>query len=306
MPGILALLPWPDPDHLPGGLPPAVQTHFFDGTGEPGPDVLDAVDFYVLPYSFEARHIELASRMPRLRVVQTLTAGYEHLSGKVPAGVMLCNAAGVHDAATSELAVGLILARLRGIDDAARDVTAALWNHRTYRGLADARVLILGFGGVGQAVARRLAGFEVEVVPVAHSARTGVHGVTELPDLLPDADVVVIAVPLTEDTVRLVDAAFLARMRPGALLVNVARGRVVDTDALLAALNSGHVQAALDVTDPEPLPADHRLWSAPNLLITPHVGGNTAAFPPRGRALAAAQLRRYAAREPLANVIIDA
>lgn len=303
--GVVALLPWPDPAELPGGLPAEVEPHYFYGDVDPAPEVLADVEFYVLPYSFDPRHIELASRMPRLRVVQTLTAGFEHLVGKVPPGVTLCNAAGVHDAATSELAVGLMLARLRGIDAAARDLVSGTWNHEWQPGLADARVLVVGFGGVGQAVARRLQGFEVEVTAVARTARAGVHGTAELPDLLPGADVVVVTVPLNDETTGMVDAGFLASMRPGALLVNVARGRVVDTDALVDALHSGRVQAALDVTDPEPLPPDHPLWSAPGVLITPHVGGNTGAFPPRGRALAAAQLRRFAAGEPLANVIIQ-
>jgi phosphoglycerate dehydrogenase-like enzyme len=152
-------------------------------------------------------------------------------------------------------------------------------------------------------VEHRLAGFEVTLLRVARSSRDGVAGLDELPDLLPQADVVVLTVPLSTQTRGMVDAAFLARMRDGALLVNVARGAVVDTDALLDELSTGRLQAALDVTDPEPLPADHPLWRAPGLLLTPHVGGNTSAFLPRALRLVREQLRRHVAGEPLANIV---
>jgi phosphoglycerate dehydrogenase-like enzyme len=225
----------------------------------------------------------------------------------LPPGVTLCNAGGVHDASTAELAVGLILARLRRLDDAARAQAEARWTHGRYDALADRTVLVVGYGGVGTAIAARLDPFEVETIRVARRARPGadpaVHGMAELDALLPRADVVVLACPLTPETRGLVDAPFLARMRDGALLVNVARGPVVDTDALLAELVSGRLRAALDVTDPEPLPPDHPLWRAPGVLISPHVGGNTSAFLPRARRLVGAQVRRWAAGEPLRHVV---
>jgi phosphoglycerate dehydrogenase-like enzyme len=164
-------------------------------------------------------------------------------------------------------------------------------------------VLLVGYGAIGEAIEARLRPFEVEVVRVARRGRDGVHPIAELPRLLPDADVVILIVPLTAETRGLVDADFLARMKDGALLVNVARGPVVDTDALLAELTSGRLSAAVDVTDPEPLPADHPLWDAPNLLVSPHVGGASSAMWPRAHRLVRDQLHRFADGEPLANVM---
>jgi phosphoglycerate dehydrogenase-like enzyme len=226
----------------------------------------------------------------------------------LPDGVALHNAAGVHDASTAELAVGLAIARLRGLDEFARNQGTGSWLPQRNDSLADKRVLILGYGRIGQAIEARLAPFECEVVRVARSARTlddgrRVHAMAELADLLPRVDVVILIVPASPETIGLVDAAFLERMRRGALLVNVARGPVVVTDDLVAALHAGQVRAALDVTDPEPLPQDHPLWSAPGVLISPHVGGNSSAFEPRARRLVAAQLRRLRAGEPLDNLV---
>jgi phosphoglycerate dehydrogenase-like enzyme len=161
----------------------------------------------------------------------------------------------------------------------------------------------VGHGAVGSAIEARLRAFECEVVPVARRARDGVHAIEELPDLLGEADVVILIVPLTDQTRGLVDAAFLGRMRDGALLVNVARGQVVVTDDLVAAVQAGRVRAALDVTDPEPLPAEHPLWTSPNVLISPHVGGASSAMWPRAHRLVRQQLERFAAGEPLANVM---
>jgi phosphoglycerate dehydrogenase-like enzyme len=169
--------------------------------------------------------------------------------------------------------------------------------------LADRTVLILGYGSIGEALERRLNVFECDVIRVARRARAGVHPISELPELLPRADVVVLLTPATEETRGMVDAKFLARLKDGALLVNVARGVVVDTDALLAELSTGRIRAALDVTDPEPLPAGHPLWTAPNVLINPHRGGASTAFAPRVARLVRAQLERYVRGEPLINVV---
>jgi phosphoglycerate dehydrogenase-like enzyme len=228
------------------------------------------------------------------------------LVGRIPDRVVLCNARGVHDAATAELAVGLAIAALRGIPEFVRAKDQGQWRHERRRSLADCRVMILGLGSVGRAVHERLLGFEVEICAVARSARTdpdgtSVHSVDELPMLLPTVDVVIVTLPLDRTTAGLVDATFLASMRDGALLVNVARGAVVDTDALLAELASGRLAAAVDVTEPEPLPPGHALWRAPNLLITPHVGGDSSAYLPRAARLICEQLTRYAAGEPLVN-----
>jgi phosphoglycerate dehydrogenase-like enzyme len=285
-------------------LGPDVEVDVFTGQAGP-PDTVADVEFYVAPYSNGSTGLELAARMPSLRVLQTLTAGFEHALPFLPEGVTLCNARGVHDASTAELAVTLILSSLRGIPDFVRGQQQGLWVHADYPALADKTVLILGYGSIGGAIERRLLPFETHIVRVASRARLAenVHGVDELPSLLPDVDVVVVIAPLTLATKGLVDTAFLAAMRDEALLVNVARGAVVDTAALLAELQSGRLRAALDVTDPEPLPPDHPLWTAPGVLISPHVGGNTSAFLPRAQRLVRAQVARYVAGEPVDNVM---
>jgi phosphoglycerate dehydrogenase-like enzyme len=284
-------------------LPQRLAVDVYDGNG-PVPDSLDQVELYVTPYDFAVGPLELMGRMPALKVVQTLTAGYEHVLPYLPPGVTLCNAGRLHDASTAELAVTLMLASRRGIPDFVRGQDAGQWRHRRWESVADSTVLIVGYGGIGAAVERRLAGFEVaEVLRVASRARDGVAELSALPELLPSADIVVLCVPLTEDTRKMVDATFLGRMRDGALLVNVARGGIVDTGALVAELASGRLRAALDVTDPEPPPPGHPLWSAPGLLLSPHVGGNSAAFLPRAHRLIVEQLRRYADGEPLHHVV---
>jgi len=296
-------LPYDDAAQQMGGVPDGVEVDVYDGSGDPPPDIGE-VEFYVLPYmASTSRPLEVMREMSSLKVAQTLTAGVDNFLPFVPDGVTLCNARGVHDASTAELAVALTLAALRGIPEFVRAQERESWEPERRTSLADRTVLIVGYGSVGAAIERRLAGFECEVLRVARSARDGVSAMTDLPQLLPRADVVVLVVPMTDQTRGLVDAAFLAAMPENALLVNVSRGPVVDTDALVAELASGRLQAALDVTDPEPLPAGHPLWSSSGLLLSPHVGGNSTAFLPRAYALVADQLRRYCAGEPLANVI---
>ncbi|HLN78961.1 MAG TPA: 2-hydroxyacid dehydrogenase [Nocardioidaceae bacterium] len=261
------------------------------------------VEFYVPPYRFSVADSEVIRQMPRLKVVQTMTAGVEHIRPYVPEGVQLCNGRGIHNASTAELAVGLVIASLRGIPDFVRAQDRGEWRPIRARSLADRTVLIVGYGDIGAAIEERLTGFEVDVVRVARRAREGVHGYDELAGLLPHADVVILIVPMTDETRGLVDRDFLSRMKDDALLVNVARGPVVDTDALVEALNTGRIHAALDVTDPEPLPEGHPLWSAPNLLISPHVGGASSAMKPRAYRLVRQQLERFAAGEPMTNVM---
>lgn len=284
-------------------VPDELDLQYWDGGESPPDDVLERVELYVMPYTFAPRTGEIIASMPRLRVIQTLTAGYEHALPYVPDGVTLCNARGVHDASTAELAVALTLASLRRIPEFVRAQQREEWAFGMYDALADKTVLLVGYGAVGKAVERRLEPFECDVLRVARTARDGVASYTSLPSLLGRADVVILTVPLTDETRRMVDAEFLATMRDGTLLVNVARGGVVHTDALLAELGSGRLRAAVDVTDPEPPPPGHPLWSAPGLLISPHVGGSTTAFEPRARRLVLSQLERFAAGEPLANVV---
>lgn len=259
--------------------------------------------FYVPSYMAGEWAFDCMARMPRLEVCQLPTAGFEHALAHLPAGVTLCNAAGVHDASTAELAVGLILARLRRLDDMARAMPEGRFLHDRFDALADKRVVIIGAGGIGQALARRLEGFECDVVLVGRSERAGVRSIADLDGILPSADVVVLAVPLDESTRRLVGAEFLARLRDGALVVNVARGGIVDTDAVLREI--GRLSFAFDVTDPEPLPPEHPLWRAPGVLISPHVGGNTTAFLPRIGRLVAEQVSRWESGEPLRNIVVS-
>lgn len=281
-----------------------VRADLYSGDGVVPPSIAE-VEFFVAPYAVTPEALDVTAEMPRLKVLQTLTAGYEHALPYLPDGVVLCNARGLHDASTAELALALMLASLRGIPEFVRAHDRHEWASANYPALADRHVLIVGYGSIGAAIEKRLLPFETVVSRVARSARPAedVRAVAELPSLLPHADVVVVVTPLTAQTHHLVDADFLGRMKSGALLVNVARGAVVDTDALVAALATGRIRAALDVTDPEPLPADHPLWRAPNLLVSPHVGGNSSAFYPRARKLVSDQVGRFLAGQPLANVV---
>ncbi|MEU0739391.1 2-hydroxyacid dehydrogenase [Streptomyces sp. NPDC006134] len=303
-------LPIP-PDEI-EGLPEGPAYRFWDGAEDFPADPADCA-FYVVPYMKPSPLcVRPLPRMNSVRVVQTLSAGIDHVEPglkDLPDGVRLCNARGVHEASTAELALALILASLRGIPDFVRAQGRGEWLGGFRPALADRTVLIVGYGSIGAAIEDRLAPFEVaRVARVARSARTTergpVHPLTDLPALLPEADVVVLSTPLTETTRGLADADFLARMKDGALLVNVARGPVVDTKALLTELESRRITAALDVTDPEPLPPGHPLWQAPGVLISPHVGGPTTAFLPRAKRLLTDQLRRFVNREPLRNVIL--
>ena len=269
----------------------------------PAPADLLRAGFFVPEYMGSVSTVEVLAAMPALEVVQLLTAGFEYVLPYLPVGTQLCNAAGVHDASTAELAVGLILASLRGLDVAARNMESGNWQHDTRPSLADRQVVVLGAGGVGQAIRRRLEPFEVTVTMIGRTARPGVTTVTDLELILPTADVVVLAVPLDATTRGLVDAKFLKLMKTDALLVNVSRGPVVETEALIEALQSGRISAALDVTDPEPLPPEHRLWACPNLLISAHVGGDTSAFVPRARALVSDQLTSWSTGRQLRNII---
>lgn len=276
---------------------------WFEDDEDPSPALCSEVGFFVPRYLGTRGNAGLTALMPRLQVLQLLTVGYDYARGHVPAGVTLCNAQGVHEGSTAELALGLAIASMRRIDRAARDMAGQHWDHQRGASLQGARVLVIGAGPVGTLVAERFRPLCGAVTVVARTPRAGVVGVDDLPGLLSRADVVVLAVPLTDATTRMVDAAFLATMRDGALLVNIARGPVVDTEALVAELARGRISAALDVTDPEPLPPGHPLWTAPNCLVTPHIGGDTDAFPVLARALIARQVQAWRAGESLVNVI---
>ncbi|HWC26255.1 MAG TPA: 2-hydroxyacid dehydrogenase [Solirubrobacteraceae bacterium] len=284
-----------------GRLPSAIELAVFPDDPLSAPD-LGEVEFLVPPHRPREVVAALAG-MRRLRVVQTDSAGVEWLVDHLPRGATLCNARGVHDTATSEWVVAAILALTKRLPHAHDEQRRGRWRSYEPGELAGKTVLIVGYGSIGRAVAARLEPFGVRLVRVAGRARTGVHGASELPRLVPDADVVVLLVPLSDRTRGLVDERFLALMRPGSLLVNASRGALVDTTALLAALEQGRIQAALDVTDPEPLPDGHPLWTAPGALITPHVAGAGPGALPRAAALIRAQLLRHLEGQPLANVV---
>ena len=268
-----------------------------------GPAPRPHIDLVVRPNVRGLAPLEWLSTVTT-QLVQSPAIGFDGVSGVLPPGHQLANASGVHEDSTAELAVTLVLAAQRDLPFYVQAADQGRWATRISPGLSGRTVLLLGVGGVGQAVEARLRPFGPEIVKVARAARDGVHGVDELPTLLPEADVVVVAVRLDDSTVRLVDAGFLARMRDGALLVNVARGAVVDTDAVVAETSTGRLRAALDVTDPEPLPPDHPLWRIPGVLVTPHVAGATPDATPRMARLVRAQVDRMLAGEPPLNVVV--
>ena len=267
----------------------------------------DRFDIVVPPYMSMARVLERLQGV-EVGLVQGQSIGYDGVAGILPDGLRFANAASVHETSTAELAVGLALAAQRHIDAFAVDTAAGRWEPVFAQSLADRRVLLLGYGGVGKAVAARLAPFEVELTVVASSARDedgiAVHGVDELPALLPDAEIVIVTLPGGAATQHIVDDAFLAALPDGALIVNVGRGTLVDTDALVNHVRRGRIRAALDVTDPEPLPAGHPLWTLPGVLIAPHVGGASSAMRPRIARLVRTQIERLAAGEPPLNVVL--
>jgi phosphoglycerate dehydrogenase-like enzyme len=271
--------------------------------GAPLPPSAAEVEFYVPPFFPAVEAVAAMSLMPKLRVVQTMTAGFDRVRPYLPVGAVLCNARGVHDASTAEWVVGAAIAALRQFPYFATEQAAGRWSYRFTGCLAGKTVLIVGYGSIGKAVESRLSGFEVQVLRVARSARDGVSPVSELPALLPAADVVILLAPVTPATVGMVDASFLAAMKDGALLINAARGVLVATDDLVTEVSSGRLSAAMDVTDPEPLPPGHPLWSMPNVLITPHVGASTPYSGLMAVRFVREQAERYVAGQPLANVI---
>lgn len=285
-----------------GTVPDGVEVIVWDGCGE-RPDRLEETTFWV-PQVEDAENLDAKfTAMPRLEVVQLTSAGVEDVLGHVPDGVTLCDARGVHGSAVAELVLTLVLASFRRLPHFLDAQRQGRWDLVESDDLSGKKVLVVGAGDLGEQTARRFRAFDAVPTLVANTARGEVHGTDELPELVPDADVVVLTVPLTPQTTGLVDAAFLCRMVDGALLVNVSRGRVVDTAALLHELSTGRLRAALDVVEPEPLPGGHPLWSAPGLIITPHAAGHVARAGARAFALVGEQLRRFVAGDELVNVV---
>jgi phosphoglycerate dehydrogenase-like enzyme len=271
--------------------------------GEPLPDAAAAAEVLVPPFLVGAQALALVDALPKLRLVQLLSAGAEAWVGRLPAGVALSTCRGAHGGVTAEWAVAVLLAVYRDLPAFHDAQRAGRWDYRYTDTLSGRRVLVVGAGDLGGQIRRKLAPFDVSVTLVGRTARDGVRGEGDLPGLLGEHDAVVLAVPLTGSTRGLADAAFLARMPDGAVLVNAARGPVVDTDALLAELRAGRLRAALDVTDPEPLPADHPLWSVPGLLLTPHVAASCRGQRERAYAVAAEQIARFAGGDQPTNLV---
>jgi phosphoglycerate dehydrogenase-like enzyme len=291
------------------GLASVAGVHEYGAQG-PGSalrqEPLGRADMLVASHDLDAVADAIA-RLENLRVVQTLSAGVDWIVDLIPAGITLCDASGVHDIAVAEWVVMAILAANRRLPQLVDAQRLGTWRREGSRGqdLDRARVLILGHGSIGRAVERRLGPFGVELIRVARSPREGVRTVSDLPELLPAVDVLVVLLPLTAETRGFVDRRVLSLLQPGALVVNASRGAVVHTGDLMAAVTSGGIRAALDVTDPEPLPAGHPLWSLPGVLITPHVGGDVDREEDRAWALVADQAARLADGRDLRNVVVD-
>jgi phosphoglycerate dehydrogenase-like enzyme len=285
-------------------LPADVELFLWDLSGKaPAPHF----DLLVPPYMGKPDALAALVAVS-VGLVQSQSIGYDGVANVLPAGCRFANAAGVHETSTAELAVGMMIASQRGMADFARNQATGTWDNGMRPSLADRRVLLVGYGGVGKAVEARLLPFETEVTRLASRARDDergkVYGLDSLYEQLPLHDIVVVSVPLGEQTRHMVNGEFLAAMPDGALLVNVARGPVADTGALLRETSTGRLRAALDVTDPEPLPADHPLWAVPGVLITPHVGGASTAMVPRMARLIRRQIGRLQAGEEPVNVVL--
>ena len=266
---------------------------------------LSDVTFYVPAYMGGRTALEFSKKMSSLQILQMPNAGYDDAMEFVRPGITLCNGRGIHDASTAELAVGLTIASLRGFPFFALSQSKNEWNHQKFRSINDRKIGLIGYGSIGKNIERNLSGFDVEVIPFNRSGSDGAKKISELDQNLATLDVVILILPLNDESRKMFDATRLAKMKDGALLVNVARGAIVDTDALIAELKSGRITAALDVTDPEPLPSDHPLWQMRGVFIAPHVGGNTSIFESRARKLIQQQLQKLASGEPLANVIVS-
>jgi phosphoglycerate dehydrogenase-like enzyme len=293
---VLVWLPFEDGRALMGPLPEDVEVEVWDGR-DPLPAGADRVEVLVPPWWPKDAVVRALPKLPRLRLVQMLNAGVDWIVDAVPVGVALCNTGDANAVEVAEWVMAVVLSDLRRLPDFADARRAGEWRPGLTSTLRGRRVVVVGAGAVGAALVRMLEPFGAEVTVVARTSRAGVEPVGDLPTLAASADVLVVAAALTGGTRGLVDAGLLARLPDGALVVNVGRGPIVDTDALVAELAAGRLRAALDVTDPEPLPAGHPLWSAPNLTLTPHVGGGTTNFLPNAFGLVGDQIRRLVAGE---------
>ena len=294
---IVAWAQWPDLN-VPENVELKSPTNFPLDTSD-----LSQIEFFVPSYMGGAAALAYAAKMPNLKYLQMPNAGYDDALAYLRPGLTLCNASGVHDASTAELAVGLALASRRGFPEFIRDQIAGTWDHRRFTSLSDSKIGVIGFGSIGKQVVKNLSGFDVTVTSFSKSGRDGSIKIDELDKHLPGLDIVILILPLTDESRHMFNRERLAKMKDGALIVNVARGPIIETEALIAELNSGRIFAALDVTDPEPLPAGHPLWKSPNLIITPHIGGQADLSESRGKEMVEHQLVRLSKDQALENVI---
>jgi phosphoglycerate dehydrogenase-like enzyme len=267
-------------------------------------DLIETVTFYAPPYMSGLAGLEPSRRMPNLQYLQMPNAGFDETHPFRRENLLICNARGVHDVSTSELALALTLASLRGLDDYVLAQKSGEWLSGTRPSLAYKRVALVGYGSIGKRIALMLSPFDVDLVAFTRTGSEGTTKMSEFDSLLPTFDVVILIIPANADSIGLMNEVRLAKMKDGALLVNVARGVIVDTDALVAELASGRIRAALDVTDPEPLEPNHPLWQQPGLIISPHVGGNSSAFPRGMRNLLQNQFERLSLGEEPINVVL--
>jgi len=264
---------------------------------------LSAITFYVPQYMSGRDSLEVSKKMPSLQYLQVPNAGFDDAIAYLREGVVLCNARGVHNASTAELGVGLAITARRGFADFAKAQQQGNWLHTQYTSLNDSNIAIIGAGSISQTLQNYLAPYDVTITIYSRSGANESKLMTELDKDLPSFDIVFLIMPLNDESRNMFDARRLSLMKDGALIVNIARGAVINTDALVAELNSGRLYAALDVTDPEPLPKGHSLWSAKNCIISPHVGGDSTAFISRGKRLIEEQLIRLSqGKEPI-NIV---
>ena len=264
---------------------------------------ISEITFYVPTYMGGRDALLPIREMPNLQYLQLPNAGFDDAIEFLKPGVTLCNARGVHDMSTAELALGLTISALRGFGHFQNMQQASTWDHKRMNSLADKKVGLLGYGSIGKKFAEMVKPFDVELTAFNRSGSEGAVPISEFDKRLAEFDVVVVIIPANDQSIKFFNKDRLALMKSGALLVNVARGVIVDTAALIAELSKKRIYAALDVTDPEPLPADHPLWKLDNVFITPHVGGNTTAFEPRIRKLVQSQLSLLAEAKPLQNIV---
>jgi len=282
---------------------PKGMTHLQTDGFIPSESQLEDIEFYVPSYMGGVKTLEVIAKMKNLKTVHYSQAGYDDILPHIPENVILCNASGLHDVSTAELAIGLTIASRRGFAQFMDNQKKGLWQRQRNLALADSHVGIVGYGHIGKRIASLLEMFETKVTAFSRSGANGAVKISEFDSYLGDLDVIILILPLTKETKNFISADRIKKMKDGATLINLARGAIVDTDALVAELNTGRITAGLDVTDPEPLPEGHPLWSAPNLIITPHVGGDSAAFDPRARKMVQEQLARIAKNKPLLNQI---